>query len=40
MGDEVKFIDFRFERRQVEGFRKEEGKAFHKLKVHGINDDL
>ena len=40
-GDQIKFIDLRFERWQVVGFRKAEGgKAFHKLHVLGINDDL
>ena len=40
-----KFIDLRFERWQVVRSRKarrrqEEGKAFHKLHVLGMNDDL
>ena len=39
--DQIKFIDFRFERWQVVRFRKqEEGKTFHKLHVQGMNDDL
>ena len=39
--DRIKFIDLRFERWQVVGFRKEEeGKTFHKLHVLGMNDDL
>ena len=40
-GDEINY--FRFERRQVVGFRKakqQEGKTFHKLHVLGMNDDL
>ena len=39
--DQIKFIDFRFERWQVVRFRKqEEGKTFHKLHVQGMNEDL
>ena len=38
--DQIKFIDLGFERWQVVGFRKEEGKTFHKLHVLEMNDDL
>ena len=39
--DQIKFIDLRFERRQVVRFRKEdEGNTFYKLHVLGMNDDL
>ena len=39
--DKVKFIDLRFERRQVVGLGKEEqDKAFYKLQVFWINGDL
>ena len=37
-GMQIKFIDLRFERWWVEGFRKSrKGKKFHKLHVHGID---
>ena len=40
-GDQIKFIDLRFERWQVIGFRKqEEGRTFQKWYVLGMNDDL
>ena len=39
--DEIQFIDLRFERRQVVGFRKARGRQdVHKLHVLGMNDDL
>ena len=39
--DQIKFIDLRFERWQVVGFRKEEeDKTFHKLHILGMNDDM
>ena len=39
--DQIKIIDFRFERRQIVGFRKgEEDKKFNELQVHEMNDDL
>ena len=39
--EQVKFIDLRFERRQVVKFRKQEAsKTFHRLHVLGMNDDL
>ena len=38
-GDQIKFIDLRFER-QLVGFGKQEGKMFHKLPVLWMSDDL
>ena len=39
--DQIKFIDLRFERWQVLGFRKaKESKTLHKLHVLGMNEDL
>ena len=38
-GNNIKFIDLRFERVEIVGFGKEEGKMFHRLHVLGINDD-
>ena len=40
-GDNIKFIDLRFERWQVvDSGKQEEGKTFHKLHVLGMNNDL
>ena len=39
-GDQINFIYLRFERCQIVGFGKGEGKTFHKLLALGINDDL
>ena len=39
--NQMKFIDFRFERWQVVGFGKERRKkTFHKWRVIGMNDDF
>ena len=39
--DQIKFIDLRFERGQVVGFKKEkEGKRSHKLHDRRMKDDL
>ena len=39
-GDQIKFIDPRFERWQVVRSRKARRQDFHKLHLLGINDDL
>ena len=40
-GDQIKFIDLRFERWQVLGFREAKRRPYvHKLHVLGMNDDL
>ena len=40
-GDEIKFIDLRFERWQVVGLGEEQrGKAFHELLVLGMNHEM
>ena len=39
--EQIKFIDLRFERWKVVGFRKARGRQHvHKLHVLGMNDDL
>ena len=41
--DQTMYIEIRFKRRQVLGFRKgrrEEGKTFNTLQVLGMNNDL
>ena len=38
--DRIKFIALGFERGDVVGFGKEEGKSFHKLRFLGMNADL